>query len=204
MSSTSDFAKPEDSEQGARLERWQREGDVDALDELLRGEVLAIAARLRKHGRGLLGASESAGDLAQEAVVRLLDREQPPRFETPGGLRAYLWATAWHLLLRHAQHPGRRVFCLDRGSSSSLANALSATGGLSRVDGGDMHRSLEVVVNLLHSEDRDVLTHVYFEGLSVDDCARRMELTKAAVEMRLTRARRRLLERVASWAEVIR
>lgn len=200
----SNDATPEDREQGARLERWQREGDVDALDALLRTEVLAIAARLRKRGGGLIGASASAGDLAQEAVMHLLDLEQQPHFETPAGLRAYLWTAAWHLLLRHAERPGRRVYRLDRESSSSLTNALSTTGGLSRVDGGDMHRSLQVVVNLLHAEDRDVLTQVYFEGLPVDECARRLGLSKPAVEMRLTRARRRLLERVASWAEVIR
>ena len=60
------------------LKRWQEEGDVDALDELLRIEVQEIAARLRNRARGMLRPSTSASDLAQEAVFRMLRLEETP------------------------------------------------------------------------------------------------------------------------------
>ena len=62
------------------LERWQQGGDVDALDELLRNEVQALAVRLRSRGRGMLRPSTSASDLAQEAVLRMLNLEHAPEF----------------------------------------------------------------------------------------------------------------------------
>src|SRR5262245_47383993 len=79
--------------------RWQASADVDRLDVLLRTEVQALAARLRSRGRGLMRPSTSASDLAQEAVLRMLDLDEAPQFEHPGQLRAYLWTAAWRLLL---------------------------------------------------------------------------------------------------------
>ena len=94
--------EPEELEiasQEQQLRRWQDSGDPDALDELLRTEVKILAAALRRRGRDALRPSASASDLAQEAIYRMLRLEDPPRFEHPKELRAYLWNAAWHLLV---------------------------------------------------------------------------------------------------------
>ena len=84
-----DVAEPEGERGRALLARWQQSADVDALDELLRGEVVELARKLRARV-GAFSASASAADLAQEAVLRWLRLDVPARFDDVDGLRAYL------------------------------------------------------------------------------------------------------------------
>ena len=74
------------------LERWQRDGDREALDSLLRIEVLSLKEQLRTRGRTMLGTSASASDVAQETVLRLLSLEELPRFDDPKAFQGYLFS----------------------------------------------------------------------------------------------------------------
>jgi len=62
---------------------------------------------------------------------------------------------------------------------------------------------LNVVMNLLRDEDREVLELVYFRHLDVESAAKELGLQRGAAEMRLSRARRRLAEKMLSWADVV-
>src|SRR6187551_3254270 len=95
------------------LERWQRDGDRDALDSLLRVEVLQLKERLKAKGRSMLGTSASASDVAQEAVLRLLSLEDAPRFDDPKAFRGYLWIAAWRLLLQRIRKPSLPMIQVD-------------------------------------------------------------------------------------------
>src|SRR5262249_55513052 len=112
------------------LRKWQDEQDVDALDELLRLEGTTLADPLRRRGADLLKAPQTPGDPAREPVPRLLGQPEPPQFEDPRQLRAYLWKAAWRLLLNRSQSASRRVARLSLSDSSALENVLATTGGL--------------------------------------------------------------------------
>jgi RNA polymerase sigma-70 factor (ECF subfamily) len=185
------------------LRRWQQGGDVDALDELLRVEVHALAARLRSRGRGMLRPSTSASDLAQEAVLRMLDLEEAPEFADPRQLRAYLWTAAWRLLLNRGRARGHSAVPLSRAPSADLGLVLPGGGGVSAAERSEQQAALNVVMNLLRDEDREVLELVYFRHLDVESAAKELGLQRGAAEMRLSRARRRLAEKMLSWADVV-
>jgi RNA polymerase sigma-70 factor (ECF subfamily) len=183
------------------LERWQHDGDVDALDELLRAEIAALAARLRSRGRGMLRPSVSASDLAQEAVLRMLRLEEAPSFDDPGALRAYLWTAAWRLLLNRRQARGHSALSISRADSADMG--LVAHGQTAEVERDEQNAALNVVMNLLRDEDREVLELVYFQHLEIAEVARRLGIQRAAADMRLTRARRRLAEKMVGWSAVV-
>jgi RNA polymerase sigma-70 factor (ECF subfamily) len=186
------------------LQRWQQEGDVDALDELLRSEVSALAARLRNRGRGLLSPSVSASDLAQEAVFRMLRLEEAPEFKDERELRAYLWTAAWRLLINRGRTRGRSAVPLSQAQSGDMGLALTGGGGTSEAERADQNAALNVVMSLLRDEDREVLELVYFQHLELEQAAQRLGIQRAAAEMRLSRARRRLAEKMVGWADVVR
>lgn len=183
--------------------RWRRDGDVDALDELLRRETAALASRLRARAGPAFSAATSASDLAQEAVLRWLRLETPPDLDDPGALRGYLWTAAWRLFLNRAQRPQRDLVRLGDDESRLLSGAFAASGDLGRLAADEQRTALEVVVNLLPAHDRECLALVYFEGLSIEEAAGRAGVARATFDMRLLRARRRLAERLVDWADVV-
>jgi RNA polymerase sigma factor (sigma-70 family) len=187
----------------ALLARWQNASDVDALDELLRSEVDALARRLRARAGGMISGSMSASDLAQEAVLRMLRLEEAPAFDDPRALRAYLWTSAWRLLVNRLQSPGREIVRLSNTESQSLSGVFGTTGGIGALERDEQRTALEVVVNLLKPEDRESLGLVYFEGLSIDEAARKAGISRGALDTRLMRARARLAERLVDWADIV-
>lgn len=199
-----DDAPPlQDDRARALLARWQDAQDIDALDELLRTEIVALAQRLRaKAGRAFSG-SMSASDLAQEAVLRWLRLEDAPRFDDERGLRGYLWTAAWRLLMNRAQRPERALVRLSVDESLALSGAFAATGGIGTLASEEQRTALDVVVNLLRPDDRECLELVYFQGLAIEEAARRIGVSRGAFDMRLMRARQRLAERLVDWADVV-
>jgi RNA polymerase sigma factor (sigma-70 family) len=193
---------PNDARLAALLERWQADGDVDALDELLRAEVDGLARRLRGRAGDALSASTSASDLVQEAVLRWLRLDAAPRFDDVRGLRGYLWTAAWRLLVNRVGRPGAALR-LTPDESMTLSGVFSTTGGLGALAAEEQRTALEVVVNLLRPEDRECLGLVYFQGLPIEDAALRAGVSRGAFDMRLMRARARLAERLVDWADVV-
>lgn len=205
MTSTPPPATPGDSDEESRalLARWQDAGDVDALDRLMRAEVDALARKLRARAGGRISASMSASDLAQEAVLRFLRLEDAPDFDDPRALRAYLWTSAWRLFLNRMQRPGREIVRLSDDESAALSGVFGRSGGIGTLERDEQRTALELVVNLLKPEDRESLRLVYFQGLSIEDAARRAGISRGALDMRLMRARTRLAERLLDWADVV-
>jgi RNA polymerase sigma factor (sigma-70 family) len=185
------------------LKRWQEDGDVDALDALLRVEVQTIAARLRQRAHGMLRPSTSASDLAQEAVFRMLRLEETPQFTDPREMRAYLWTAAWRLLINRGRSRHHRVVPLSQAQSADMGLVLSGGGGVSEAERADQSAALSLVMNLLRSDDREILELVYFQHFDVAQVAQKLGLERAATEMRLSRARRRLAQKMVAWSEVV-
>jgi RNA polymerase sigma-70 factor, ECF subfamily len=183
------------------LRRWQEAGDRGALDELLRSEIRTLKQVVLARGRSMTTASASASDIAQEAVLRLLRLEDPPRFEDPRELSRYLWVTAWRLLLQRVRRPYRRKNSFDQVQTSQLP-ALSAEESAA-LEAREAASALDLAMNLLPDADRDVLHQVYFEGLKLADLARSSGVSESALKMRVARARQRLSALMAGWEDMI-
>ncbi len=194
---------PEDARERALLARWQEESDVDALDELLRCEIERLARGLRARAGGAFSGSTSASDLAQEAVLRWLRLEAPPRFDDPAGLRAYLWTAAWRLLVNRVQRADRDVVRLSADATQTLSGVLATSGGAGARASEERRAALELAINLLRPPDRECLALVYLQGLPIEEAARRAGVSRGAFDMRLTRARARLAERLVDWADAV-
>jgi RNA polymerase sigma factor (sigma-70 family) len=183
------------------LQRWQDHDDREALDELLRLEVRTLADRLRRRAGQQLRPSVSASDLAQEAVFRMLRQKDSPQFGAPEQFRAYLWKSAWRLLLNRLEK--RPVQRLSQADSEEGDPQLAVTGGLSGVEKRERSLALDLALNLLPSDDQQILRLIYFEHLDVPASAERLGIQRGAAEMRLTRARRRIATKLLEWSDVI-
>lgn len=192
------------------LRRWQRSGDPEALDHLLRIEILALKSWLRRSRRPGSSPSASVSDVVQQAIAQFLraagrsETAERPRFDNPRALRGFLWTTALRLLKDHARKRKVQVVQCDRiSSSSSRLVEPAASGGQSRVDRDDSNARLVVLVNLLGPTDREILTLHYFDDQSIDALAVHLDLTPKAVHQRLVRARKNLRDRLAAWTDVV-
>ncbi len=183
------------------LRRWQDDGDTDALDALLRTEIGALKDLIRARGGNLMSGSAGASDLAQEAVLKLLELESAPTFTDPRALRGYLWTTAWRLLLQRVRRPYRRRRQIDPAASSQLPAEwiVDPTAGA-----GEEFSALDLAMNLLPADARDLLHAVYFDGRAVNELAEAAGVSDSAMKMRLMRARRALASRLAAWEDAIR
>ena len=151
----------------------------------------------------MLRPSTSASDLAQEAVLRMLDLEEAPEFKDPRELRAYLWKAAWRLLLNRGRARGHSAVPLSRAPSADKGLVLEGGGGVSEAERAERNAALNVVMNLMRDEDREVLELVYFQHLDIERVAVELGVQRAAAEMRLSRARRRLAEKMVGWSDVV-
>lgn len=185
------------------LRLWQEQGDRNALDELLRIEVTALKAKMRRQGGPAVDAAQSVSDVAQEAVMRMLRVDPPPVFETPEAMRGYLWLAAWRLLvarLRRSDHGAARF---GTSSSAPIDGALETTGGFSVLDAKERAVALELALQLLDPDEREILELAYFHDVGVDVLAEKRGITSEAARKRLARARKSLAGKLASWTELI-
>jgi RNA polymerase sigma-70 factor (ECF subfamily) len=187
----------------ALLQRWQDEGDPDALDELLRLEVCVLKNRLRSKGLQVAGDPVTVSDIAQETVVRFLEVHTAPRFDSPQKLRAYLWTAAWRLLVQRLQKPERHALRVDEMESWNLERGLSTSGGLAALDENERSVALDLALNLLRPAEREILRLVYLERLGIEGAAQKLGVGRDATKMRLVRARRELARKLCRWEETI-
>lgn len=185
------------------LRAWQESGDLECLDRLLRNEIAGLKAMIRGRGGSLVRTSLAATDVAHEAVLGLLRVKTPPRFDNPQALRAYLWRSAWRLLMHRLDQRRTKPLRLEGSTSSGFQRFLATTGGMAEAHDSDRTAALEMAMNLLRPEDREILTLVYFKDLDIPGAAAKLGIAKEAANMRLVRARRRLGEKLSGWAGLI-
>ena len=145
----------------------------------------------------------SASDVAQEAVARLLNLEESPKFANPQALRAYLWNTAWRLLADRLRSAGSAITNLDPTQSGVLGSQLATTGGIGGVEARDMSDAMKLAVNLLEPGEQEILALVHFRDQGIDEAARELGVSRDAANMRAVRARRSLAKKLLRWTEVI-
>jgi RNA polymerase sigma factor (sigma-70 family) len=185
------------------LRRWQEEGDPEALDELLRIEVGILKHMIRGRKSVPLGGSASASDIAQEAVMGLLKTKAPPTFSDPRALRGYLWRSAWHLLVKRLEKKSRMPVRIETGDPGAFDRFMRGAEAMQEVDRSERAMAIDLAMNLLSSENRELLKRTYFDGQDIASAGTALGLSRDAASSRLARARRILAERLSAWSSLI-
>lgn len=164
-----------------------REGDVEALEELLQ----EAWAPLVRHLIGLLGSPEAAQDAAQEAFVRLWERRE--RWES-GSARALVFRIGRNAALDQTRRRRVRERWVGREGTGMPAAAPAPDEDLARAD---VRRRVDAALAVLPQRRREVFELVRFEGLSYREVADATELSVQTVANHMSLALRDLREALA-------
>lgn len=163
------------------------------VEKARRKDADAFAALIRQYERialsvayGVLGDATAAGDVVQDAFIRawqrLSDLREPERFGT--------WVCG--IVRNLAIDALRRRKPTDvLGPGKTVHDAARWTiNPLEEVDRKERGCKVAEAIASLDETSRLVVTMRYYEDLSSKEIAARLEMTPAAVDMRLSRARK--------------
>lgn len=139
--------------------------------------VLARHVALRRYGYVLSGSVHDGDDLAQEALVRL--RSAWGRVRLKENPEQYVRKTMVHLYLSWIRRRKRELILATAPDRPSLDQQLEAVGG---------EPELWQALDRLGRRQRAVLVMRYFEELSDEEIAARMDITPSTVRSQRTRA----------------
>lgn len=145
-------------------------------------------ARIARLVRRLLGWSSDADDVVQEVFLAALDAW--PKFR--GASQASTWLT--QIALNKCRTHGRRAGLVRRAFErlKDLAQDRSAPPASAATLDQELNDQVRQAVQSLPPRDREVLVLHYLEELPVAEIAKLLELKRGTVEVRLSRARKRL------------
>jgi len=159
--------------------------DTRAFAELIRQDQRAALAV----AYALLGDAEAAGDVVQEAMWRAWQRlgelKEPARFA------AWLCGIVRNLALDHRRRQRQPPPVPMRPVSSPVDELVDA----------ELGQQLDQALASLDEVSRLIVVLRYYQGLSSKQIAPLLDLSAAAVDMRLSRAREALRAKLASVAE---
>ena len=152
-----------------------KNGDRDAFRHIVEAYQRQAAA----HAGAILGNREDAADATQEAFVdafrNLRSFDEDRAF--------YPW---FYVLLRNR--------CFKMAARRRDTENVEEFEIVARTQPREESIGLERALQSLNREDREIVTLKYFDGLSYDELASRLEIPKGTVMSRLFNARRRLRE----------
>ena len=183
--------------------RWKDENDREALGALLLDEAKTIKRILAAKG----GTPGDLSDIVQEAKLRFLRRDDAnglPDFQDVGALRGFLLKTAWNLCINRYRQLGRTPIHVGQSDTDSFRLDAATTGGIGRVERGDLHHALSLALNVLPEPDRQVLELYDLRSMNFATIARELGLPTAdAARMRRKRALEHLSRVLAKWLDAL-
>ena len=165
-----------------------RRGEADAFSELIgRYERMALSVAF-----SVLGNADSAGDVVQEAFVnawqRIGDLKEPARFAT------WLCGIARNLAIDvHRRGRNSRLSIDAQGfDAMAIADHRPAADPTGDMDRRERNARVAEALGSLNESTRTAVIMRYYDGLSSKQIGEAMNLSPAAVDMRLSRAREQL------------
>jgi RNA polymerase sigma-70 factor (ECF subfamily) len=168
---------------GKELVERSRRRDAEAFAQLIRAyERVALSVAF-----GVLGDASAAGDAVQESFIRawerLADLREPDRFGT--------WLCG--IVRNQALDALRRRKPSETFGTQKAADAERWTHDpIEEVGRRERHAKIAAAVAALDETSRPVVVLRYYEDLSSKEIADLLEMSPAAVDMRLSRARKQL------------
>jgi len=172
---------------GGELSRRIREGDASAESELIRQFEPGLRVLLRRRTGGDIGLLQ---DLVQETLLIVIQRLRGDGIDDPGKLAAFAAQTARNLAIASLRKAERQKTDVD--SEATERNADSSRGVVTLAE--DMESALAVralLRELPQPRDRLMLRRFYLEDHDKEIICREMQLSEAAFNQALSRARRR-------------
>ncbi len=172
-----------------------------SLDEVLRRHLPGLVAFVRLRASRQLRAREATVDLVQSACHEVLrDMPQVAEFESEGGFRNWLYLAAERKIIDRARYhardkrsPDREVRAADEDALAGLA--LSGLGGLSGLPSPSQEamareqmEALEAALARLPDTQREIILLSRIVGLSHDEIAAQLGLSRGNVRVTLHRA----------------
>ncbi|MBL8267901.1 RNA polymerase sigma factor [Steroidobacter sp.] len=139
-----------------------------------------------------VGSSQEAGEIAQEAYVRLLSLDER---QAVSHLRAFLFKTAANLAVDRLRQRTRRNFLV---SSASVDFAIFEISPERHLGGVQAMRRLRLGLSELPKTCREAFLLMRLEGLSCEEVAERLQIQPRSVWRHVARALEYLRERVES------
>jgi RNA polymerase sigma-70 factor (ECF subfamily) len=129
----------------------------------------------------------TAADVVQDSVVRCWKKLPDLREESK--FAGWLATTVRHLSVNALRSPQRRMRLA--GGDERMAQ-MAVPDATDRVAGADLATAMRTAIDALDEPNAAVLVLKYYEDLSSKEIAAVLDMTPAAVDMRLTRARQAL------------
>ncbi len=161
-----------------------QDGEADALREL----VTRWQPRLLRHARHLVGQSDEAGEVVQEAWLAII--RGIPRLRDPAAFRSWVYRIVSR---RCADWVRRRQ--RDRAITPQTTTAPDTPAPTTVADSDcDELTDLRCAIRHLPAQQRTVLALHYLDGLSVREVAGALDIPQGTVKSRLHHARNTLRE----------
>ena len=139
---------------------------------------------------------QGAKDALQETWMYVASRMHRLQFDNESKERIYLLTVLryrirreWHKLARQR----RTEISLPEPDELLLPEAATPEGALC---GKESERRVKALILSLSATDRDILTLVLLVGLSVKEAAKALNVKEGAAQVRYTRAKQRLVEKI--------
>lgn len=180
----------------AREEEWVwrlRKGEAEALNHFAEMHWSGLV----RFGHDLLGSTDAAKDVVQEALIRLWERRR--EFEGRGSVRNYLLQTVRRLALNELR--GRRV--RERPDVEQRVRAIrsSPVQPDAEMERGGLEDAIERALTKLPDRRREALVLVRFHGLSTREAAEIMGLSTQTVANHVCTALKELRKELAGYRE---
>ncbi|MCX4246899.1 RNA polymerase sigma factor [Paraliomyxa miuraensis] len=170
------------------LRRW-RNGEAEAGETLIRAHYPGVYKQILTQ---VNGATDLAADLTQSVFEVVLDK----RDDIVENVGAYLRGIARRKVLGHFRRQ------LGKQADPSVSDLVESTvGAVSRLAKAEDASLLTRALRSMSIEDQLYLVWTYAEGLSQNEIAERVGLSRAQVNGRIDRARGKLRRRLEELAE---
>lgn len=179
--------------------RYRRLSDADLVADVAQGGERAFSELLHRHQNAIyafacrmLGDPQEAEDVAQETFLRLYQTSK--RYQPDASLRAYLLRITKNICIDHFRK--KRPELMDE-----LPDPTTQQTPQDLLEGAITLDYLEKAIDRLPVNQRTALLLRHTEQLSYNRIAEVMDVSVAAVESLLVRARRTLKQRLADLQE---
>jgi RNA polymerase sigma-70 factor (ECF subfamily) len=172
---------------GGELSRRIREGDVSAESELIRQFEPGLRVLLRRRTGGDLGLLQ---DLVQETLLVVIQRLRGDGIDEPAKLAAFAAQTARNLAIASLRKAERQKTDVDSEATERNADPTRSVEALAE----DAEAAMAVralLRELPQARDRLMLKRFYLDDHDKEVICQEMQLSEAAFNQALSRARRR-------------
>jgi RNA polymerase sigma-70 factor (ECF subfamily) len=159
-------------------------GQPAAFDQIVAAEKQRIARLVYR----LLGSADEVEDLVQEVFLSVLQNLR--RFRGESKLSTWLTAIALNKCRSHR----RRRLLRPRSLLRLARNLVAPSDRVQPAEAAESHEELRRAVGRLSPKYREPIVLRYFEEMSVGEIGQVLGIPVNGVEVRLTRARRKLRE----------